>query len=139
MKNNKAVTLLELIVVIIILGILATIPLTNHNRTIEKSIGRDGEFQVQLLYNAQKRFRLNNGFYYGCGGSCNVQDINRNLEVLINQKHFSFDIQNNTLGTTFEIIANRIGGNICNGRTIVVTSASNVVVNNCPGAWLTDN
>lgn len=132
MNSKRAVTLMELLVVIVIIGILTTIALTNHSAQIEKAIGREGEYNLNLLYNAQKRYRLNNGEYFPndmFNQVNNIAVINTNLKVMISEKNFNFSISGWTQSNSaqFTVTAIRRGGRLCDGRIMTVTQEGNTV------------
>ena len=60
---NKGFTLLELIVVIIILGILATLGFTQYGKTIEKSRSAEAKAILGTIRTAQVGYNLEYGTY----------------------------------------------------------------------------
>jgi general secretion pathway protein G len=63
MKNQKGFTLIELMVVLIILGLLATIVLPKFLGSEEKAKRQATVVQIRSLENALDSYRLDNGFY----------------------------------------------------------------------------
>ena len=63
MRNNKGFTLIEIMVVVIILGILATIVLTNVMGREDEARINAAKVQIRLLEGALDGFKLDNGFY----------------------------------------------------------------------------
>ena len=63
MKNQKGFTLIEIMVVVIILGLLATIVLPNIIGQEEKAKVNTAKTQIRSLENALSLFKLDNGFY----------------------------------------------------------------------------
>ena len=61
MKNKKGFTLLELLVVVLIIGILASIALPQYNKAVLKAQLHRGIPLVESLYQAQQAYAL----YYG--------------------------------------------------------------------------
>ncbi len=135
-KNNRGLSLMELMAVVLIIGIVTSIALTNHGSQVEKAISREGEYNLHLLYNAQKRYKMNTGTYYGGGMFApinNIIDINRNLTVMISEKNFKYTIWGTP--NQFRILAERVGGSLCDGLTMSVDEQGNVVdKSSCP-AW----
>lgn len=63
MKNQKGFTLIELMVVLIILGLLATIVLPKFLGSEEKAKREVAKTQIRSLESALDAYRLDNGFY----------------------------------------------------------------------------
>lgn len=63
MKNNKAFTLVELMVVVIIIATLATIALPKYKRTLEKTRAIEAVVMVKAIADANKRFYSANEDY----------------------------------------------------------------------------
>lgn len=63
MKKNTAFTLLEIMVVTVILGVLASFALPNYFSTTERIRLRNAEKVLLELYGAQKRFHIQNETY----------------------------------------------------------------------------
>jgi general secretion pathway protein G len=63
MKNQKGFTLIEIMVVVIILGILATIVLTNVMGREDEARINAAKVQIRSLEGALDGFKLDNGFY----------------------------------------------------------------------------
>lgn len=76
-KENGAFTLLELVIVIIILGILATLGARQYNITIEKSRYAEAKKILGQIRKAQKSYYLQWGGYYS--GTYFGTPINENL------------------------------------------------------------
>lgn len=62
-KNQKGFTLIELMVVVIILGLLATVVLTNVIGREEEARINTAKTQIRSLEGALDGFKLDNGFY----------------------------------------------------------------------------
>lgn len=78
--NHKAFTLIELLIVIIIIGILASIALPNFAGMKEKALDKEAIANLKLIQGAQKIYRMETGSYYDSGGSNNT-NINQNLKL----------------------------------------------------------
>jgi general secretion pathway protein G len=63
MKNQKGFTLIEIMVVVVILGILATIVLTNVMGREDEARINAAKTQIRNLEGALDGFKLDNGFY----------------------------------------------------------------------------
>src|SRR3989338_5499279 len=62
-KENRAFTLMELIVAIIIVGVLAGLAIPRFSSTIEKSRTAEAINILETLRNAQEVYKLENGVY----------------------------------------------------------------------------
>jgi general secretion pathway protein G len=65
LKDNKGITLIEMMVVIVILGILATIIFTRVSDRPEQARRTKAAVEIRQLQTALELFKLDNGFYPG--------------------------------------------------------------------------
>lgn len=80
MKNGF--TVLELVIVIVILAILATIALPAYNQSREVTYNNQAKADLKLIMNSEKNYYLDMGYYYPSSGSVtNIDAINRNLSI----------------------------------------------------------
>ncbi|MBM3244215.1 MAG: type II secretion system protein [Candidatus Omnitrophica bacterium] len=63
-QRRKSVTLLEMIVVIILVGVLAALALPNFGPFKEKTLEREAKSNLSLIRAAEKIYRMENAFYY---------------------------------------------------------------------------
>ncbi|MFH1655925.1 MAG: hypothetical protein ABH954_04890 [Candidatus Omnitrophota bacterium] len=105
----SALTLMELIIVVIILGILIGIAIPQYTKAMERSIDREAETNISLVQAAQKIYRQTNTVYYGSGGVVNLDDINTNLGLDLNANNFDYVIVSAD-ATDFVARATRNGG-----------------------------
>lgn len=86
-------TLAEILLVAVIIGILAALALPNYSgKHVEKHRGREAEMNLILIYNAQKRYRLDNDAYFICTPHCANVSINENLTLNLQDEFFSYSI-----------------------------------------------
>lgn len=80
--NNllKGFSLLELIVVIVIIGILATLGLSQYYTARENALDKEAIASLQLIKAAERTFRLENGTYVNCADNTAV---NTNLKLFL--------------------------------------------------------
>ena len=64
-KSHRAVTLLELMVAVVIIGILATLAITSFFRPTETARDREAQANLKLIAAAEKIYRLETGTYIG--------------------------------------------------------------------------
>ena len=78
MNNDKAFTMIEIIVTLSILGVLLTIALPNYQRSIRRAQARDAVNSLLAIQSGQAFYRQNNNDF--CKSTCsNVTDINLKL------------------------------------------------------------
>jgi prepilin-type N-terminal cleavage/methylation domain-containing protein len=79
----RSFTLIELVIVIIIIGILATLATTQYGGAREKAVDKEAISNLKLIQSAEKIYRMesNNNTYYPPAGSANTTDINTNLKL----------------------------------------------------------
>lgn len=58
MRKNPSFTLLELVIIIIIMGILATLSLNTYARQKEHTLGKEAIANLKLIGAAQRIYRL---------------------------------------------------------------------------------
>ncbi len=62
-KHGKGFTLFEVLIVVLIMGVLATIALPTYNRLVRKSRVSDGLNVLNTLTGAQEKYFMEHGFY----------------------------------------------------------------------------
>ncbi|MCX5707171.1 MAG: prepilin-type N-terminal cleavage/methylation domain-containing protein [Candidatus Omnitrophica bacterium] len=68
-RGRKGFTLLEIMTVIIIVGILATIGFTHYGGVKENALNREAVANLRLIQAAEKIYRMENGSYIACACS----------------------------------------------------------------------
>ena len=82
--NNRAFTLMEVLITIMILGIIATFGGVSYIKTVDKTAERDAVNQMMTIHSAQKTyFQAMSGYYPGAGNNVGIDDINTNLGLNI--------------------------------------------------------
>lgn len=66
-------TLLELVIVIIILGILATLGITQYTKMVEKGRSAEAKMVLGQIRSAEETYKLENGSYTGTIGNLAVE------------------------------------------------------------------
>jgi len=128
---NKGFTLIELIVAVIIVGLLAVMAIANFQEPLERSRAKNAIFNLQTIYNAQKRYYLDEKKYYLKHAGTQTQileGINENLSITIKDDFFNYSI--NILGSDgYKARATRIFCNECKcqGKSLFITDANNTV------------
>ena len=78
MKTGFTIT--ELVVVIIIIGILATLALTHYGSVRERTLNREAQANLRLIIAAARIYRMEVGGYYAAP---NTAAINANYRLLL--------------------------------------------------------
>ncbi len=105
MKNNS-VTLLEILVVILIVGILMIIAIPKFSSVKEKDIIVEAEAGLRQLSAAEKFYYLEKDEYYPSSGSeTNIDNINQNLKLELKENFWDYLCDNAGC-----VQASRIGG-----------------------------
>jgi prepilin-type N-terminal cleavage/methylation domain-containing protein len=82
--RNKAFTLMEILVVIVILGAIAGFAIPNFTRTIERSHENDAILQLEAIHSANKIYQARNNAYWPPDtASYDITSINTNLGLNI--------------------------------------------------------
>ena len=124
MFKNLGVTLMELLIVLVIVGILAALRFSDFGKLNEKNKGVEAEANLYMIYNAQKRYALENeGIYYDCPiSTCNHDDVYNNLGIEFKWDNFTYEVNSITSPiTAFIATAAREGtGGLCDGRIMTI-------------------
>lgn len=144
---EKSFSFLELMVVVVIVGIMTTLAMPSYAKYTEKSRGRNAEANLMIIYNMEKRFKLDNSSYYECATApcytctvspcagcpatpCTIQRINDNLGVFIRDPYFTYNIEQ--VGTNdYKATATKVGSGLCSGRTMTISGSNKTLVKGC--------
>lgn len=128
MLKNLGLTIMELLIVLVIVGILAALRFSDFGRLNEKNKGVEAEANLYLIYNAQKRYALENkGVYYSCD-PCDKSDIMDKLEISLDGKNFNYTISSTISPAAFSATAERLGGGgLCGGKIMTIDQAGGKV------------
>ena len=77
--SQRGVTLMELLTVIIMIGILASIGLLNFTGVKEHALGKEAQANLKLIAAAERIYRMEIGTYYNPG--TNIDTINQELKL----------------------------------------------------------
>lgn len=136
MLKNCGVTMMELLIVLVIVGILAALKFSDFGKLNEKNKGVEAEANLYMIYNAQKRYALeNDGKYYECDDKpCEDKDIYGNLDIELKGDNFTYEISCFASPVTgFSATAKRNGGDLCDGKIMTIThEGKDVDKEGCP-------
>lgn len=117
MPGEKGVTLIEMLIVIIIVGVLAALALPNFGPFKEKTLEREVKASLSLIRAAEKIYRMENSYYCPDSGTGTIftSDINTNLKL---------SLPTGTPNWDYKIVST--GPDNFSARARRVTDASNV-------------
>ena len=90
-------TLIELVVVIMIIGILASIAVPQFVRSREKAYDKEAIRTLRSIHHSERMYHLENGtsYYPSAGFVSDVSDIDSNLSLQLPQGNWIYSIGNN--------------------------------------------
>jgi prepilin-type N-terminal cleavage/methylation domain-containing protein len=112
-KSEKGFTLLEIIVVIVIIGILATLGITQYIPSRERAIGREAIANLKLIAAAERIYRMEYGTFYPPDSGTtegSVNNINTNLKLSLTVTNWAYSITGGTDTFTASAARNGAGG-----------------------------
>lgn len=75
-------TLLEVIVVVVIIGILATLAITHYSSYKESALDKEAKADLKLIRSAERIYKMEVSTYYPSSGSeSTIVNINNNLKL----------------------------------------------------------
>jgi prepilin-type N-terminal cleavage/methylation domain-containing protein len=112
---KRAVTLMEIMTVLIIVGIVSAIGMLNYTNVKERAMGKEAQANLRLIAAAQRIYRMESGFYYPPGGGAPViSAINDNLRLtLANNGDWAYDFNVGLPLDQFTANATRGGTSTC--------------------------
>lgn len=128
--KRQAYSLLEIMVVVVLIGILLSFATPSYQGSIERSKGKTADLTLVSIYNAQKRYKLDNmGAYYICD-PCSKQSIKENLGINIDDKFFNYTITASATGG-FNATATRHNKGLCANERMFVTEIRGRIGQTC--------
>jgi prepilin-type N-terminal cleavage/methylation domain-containing protein len=101
-RNGQGFTLTELVIVIVIIGVIATLAIPYFTTSQERARGKEAIINLKLMAAAEKIYRMESGNYYplpGQGEQSVVGQINSDLKLSLTEANWDYSI-NNTNGFT---------------------------------------
>lgn len=94
--RKGGVTLIEILIVIIIIGILVTLALPNFGTMRERALDKEAKANLKLIQAAQRIYRMENQSYYpyGCATppctESDISDINSDLRLFLTENNWDY-------------------------------------------------
>lgn len=117
-QNLAGFTLLELMIVVAVIGILASIAVPTYIKVVERARSKEGISNLMIIRAAERIYRLENGTYYASGL---IDEINSNLNIDIDENLFTYTIS--ATATTFTATATRINEGPCANQNMFITES----------------
>lgn len=136
LRNNSGFTLLEIIIVVIIVGVLASLALPRLFSTVEFSRGTEAMAVIGTMRSAMERclLRSGSGDYVNCDtiGEIDIPDPDTTAGA-----HFTYRITNNgTIGYTITAWRGTLDGGTATDRILVtVDEVANTITRSGTGAF----
>jgi len=114
MINKKGFTLLEIVIVVIIIGILASLAIPNFGKIKENALDKEAISNLKLIQVAEKGYYYDMGSYYPSSGSAStIANINSNLKLSLTTKNWIYEVWSTGCG--------RATRNVTGGRSWYLT------------------
>lgn len=132
---NKGLTIQEILIVLTLTAIIAGLGLANSKNFGEKEKSKEGEFNLELIYQAEKRYFLDHQDktekYYTCAPSCTITKINNALDINVTGSYFNYWIEKDVSGEGFVATATRKNTGICASKKMTLTHTDGPVTKEC--------
>ena len=133
-RGYAGVTLTEFIVVIIIMGVLATLAFPQFIRSKERAIGREAIANLKLIAAAEKIYRMEavTGYYPLAlpNPQSAIADINSYLRLSITETNWDYAVTG--AASTFSSTATRVSGSYSGCTYTIDNSTDEPATATCP-------
>lgn len=93
---KRSFTLIELLIVVIIIGILATIVAPSFTKTMEKAKADQAKLYLKAIRTGEKIYYSNNSTYIACADALAIKS---NLSAEVTTENYTFSVTSNTTDT----------------------------------------
>lgn len=91
LKQLRAVTLLEILIVVVIIGVLAALALPNFAQMREGALNREAMANLKLLQAAERIYRMEiSVFYTSAANPTHTQDLSEQLRLDLSARHWRY-------------------------------------------------
>lgn len=128
---RKGFTLIELAVVLIVVGILASMAVASFSGPKERALGKEATANLKFIQAAEKISKMETGSYYI---SSNLANINTNLKLALTANNWAYAITSTDATSNFTATAarNGSGGYLECVYTITQSAADPTGTSSCP-------
>ena len=121
---KKAVTMVEIMVAVIVVGIVVAISLPLFPKALESTKAKYAVVALQQIRTGERIYRLDTGFYYPSAGTVDDEDsINAALKIYLDTREsdWRYEIDSQGVADEFKATAERTGGSaVYKDKTIVI-------------------
>ena len=145
MRKEKAITLLEITITIIIISILAAMAVPMFPRAMEATRAKEAMASLQQIRTGERIYRVEENTYFyssAVGNQQRIEELNNLLRVqlnTLNKRNWNYKVEDGGVtGSTFDATATRTSGSYINDTIIIdeqgaVDPASSWPANLLPG------
>lgn len=106
--KKSGFTLYEIIIVLVIVAVLASLGLPNFIKAKEHALGREARQHLKIILESEKAFRMQKGAYYPNGSTiADLNAINSNLSLTLVNTSWDYSISADQ--NRFDAVAARAG------------------------------
>ena len=102
MKNNNRIlegfTLVEILIVVVIIGILATVAIPTYFKYVERGYGSDAKVQIKNILQNAELYRQENGLWPTDVDTMMTEGYIELKESILNKWEFTVQLEDNNLG-----------------------------------------
>ena len=107
LSQVKAITLLEIVVVIIIIGVLAALGLPRFGTMKERALDKEARANLKLIQAAEKIYRMDISVFWPDSGTVGTASLNTNLKVDLSDRNWSYQASSNSGDSPLDASAER--------------------------------
>jgi prepilin-type N-terminal cleavage/methylation domain-containing protein len=121
----RGVSLIELVVAMVILGILVTFSIQSMTRPVERTQGPEADADFLAIHSSERLYFQKNGQYFVTLGPSMTEAEKTELGMMLNQTNWGFQVTSNNLLGEYLITATRLGSSSFAGKKITVDDQGN--------------
>lgn len=103
----RGVSLIELVIVLVVIAIVASLALPAYRVTKERALSSEAIASLKLMAAAERIYRMEIGGYYN---SSDVNALNTNLRLLLSEANWDYNITGTLVNYTATAVRNGSGG-----------------------------
>ena len=114
MKNNNRIlegfTLVEILIVVVIIGILATVAIPTYFKYVERGYGSDAKVQIKNILQNAELYRQETGGWPTDVETMIAEGYIELKRSILNKWEFTIQLEDNEMGTSGQISATSLPG-----------------------------